>query len=162
MTPSAARFSPASSRKSPLRPAPEAAIPTAIPACAAPSPPPRQKTCPPTTSSAPSSAAPAKFAGLQYEEISYEGYGPGGVAIIVDCTTDNSNRAVSEIRHTFAKNGGNLGEPKSRRLHVRQEGRDRCRERRCRRRQAHGHRARSRRRRPQRRRRKLGDHHRAQ
>lgn len=51
--------------------------------------------------------------GLQYEEISFEGYGPGGVAIIVDCTTDNRNRAVSEIRHTFAKNGGNLGEPNS-------------------------------------------------
>jgi YebC/PmpR family DNA-binding regulatory protein len=51
--------------------------------------------------------------GLQYEEISFEGYGPGGVAVIVDCTTDNRNRAVSEIRHTFAKNGGNLGEPNS-------------------------------------------------
>jgi len=51
--------------------------------------------------------------GLQYEEISFEGYGPGGVAIIVDCTTDNRNRAVSEIRHTFSKNGGNLGEPNS-------------------------------------------------
>src|SRR5271166_756785 len=48
--------------------------------------------------------------GLQYEEISFEGYGPGGVAVIVDCTTDNRNRAVSEIRHTFSKNGGNLGE----------------------------------------------------
>ncbi len=51
--------------------------------------------------------------GLTYEEISFEGYGPGGVALIVDCTTDNRNRAVSEIRHTFAKNGGNLGEPNS-------------------------------------------------
>jgi len=51
--------------------------------------------------------------GLQYEEISFEGYGPGGVAVIVDCTTDNRNRAVSEIRHTFSKNGGNLGEPNS-------------------------------------------------
>jgi len=51
--------------------------------------------------------------GLQYEEISFEGYGPGGVAIIVDCTTDNRNRAVSEIRHAFSKNGGNLGEPNS-------------------------------------------------
>jgi YebC/PmpR family DNA-binding regulatory protein len=51
--------------------------------------------------------------GALYEEISFEGYGPGGVAIIVDCTTDNRNRAVSEIRHTFAKNGGNLGEPNS-------------------------------------------------
>ncbi|HEX3469933.1 MAG TPA: YebC/PmpR family DNA-binding transcriptional regulator [Silvibacterium sp.] len=51
--------------------------------------------------------------GAIYEEISFEGYGPGGVAIIVDCTTDNRNRAVSEIRHTFSKNGGNLGEPNS-------------------------------------------------
>ena len=51
--------------------------------------------------------------GLQYEEISFKGYGPGGVAIIVDCTTDNRNRAVSEIRHAFSKNGGNLGEPNS-------------------------------------------------
>ena len=49
--------------------------------------------------------------GPNYEEISFEGYGPGGVAIIVDATTDNRNRAVSEIRHAFAKNGGNLGEP---------------------------------------------------
>ncbi len=51
--------------------------------------------------------------GATYEEISFEGYGPGGVAIIVEATTDNRNRAVSEIRHTFSKNGGNLGEPNS-------------------------------------------------
>ena len=51
--------------------------------------------------------------GLQYEEISFEGYAPGGVAVIVDATTDNRNRAVSEIRHCFSKNGGNLGEPNS-------------------------------------------------
>jgi YebC/PmpR family DNA-binding regulatory protein len=48
--------------------------------------------------------------GATYEEISFEGYGPGGVAIIVEVLTDNRNRAVSEIRHTFSKNGGNLGE----------------------------------------------------
>jgi YebC/PmpR family DNA-binding regulatory protein len=48
--------------------------------------------------------------GVNYEEISFEGYGPGGVAIIVDVLTDNRNRAVSEIRHAFTKNGGNLGE----------------------------------------------------
>jgi YebC/PmpR family DNA-binding regulatory protein len=48
--------------------------------------------------------------GVSYEEISFEGYGPGGVAIIVEVLTDNRNRAVSEIRHGFAKNGGNLGE----------------------------------------------------
>src|SRR5437868_3531178 len=44
------------------------------------------------------------------EEILYEGYGPGGVALIVETVTDNRNRTVSEIRHTFSKNGGNMGE----------------------------------------------------
>jgi len=48
--------------------------------------------------------------GLSYEEIVYEGYGPGGVAIMVQVLTDNKNRAVSEIRHAFMKNNGNLGE----------------------------------------------------
>jgi len=48
--------------------------------------------------------------GLAYEEIMYEGYGPGGVAIMVQVLTDNKNRAVSEIRHAFSKNNGNLGE----------------------------------------------------
>jgi YebC/PmpR family DNA-binding regulatory protein len=48
--------------------------------------------------------------GLSYEEILYEGYGPGGVAIMVQVLTDNKNRAVSEIRHAFSKNHGNLGE----------------------------------------------------
>ena len=45
-----------------------------------------------------------------YEEIRYEGYGPGGVAVMVDCMTDNRNRTVADIRHYFAKSGGNLGE----------------------------------------------------
>ena len=48
--------------------------------------------------------------GLSYEEILFEGYGPGGVAVMVDVLTDNRNRAVSEVRHAFSKNGGNLGE----------------------------------------------------
>ncbi len=48
--------------------------------------------------------------GANYEEIQFEGYGPGGVAVIVQCLSDNRNRAVSEIRHAFSKNGGNLGE----------------------------------------------------
>jgi len=43
------------------------------------------------------------------EEIRYEGYGPGGAAVLVECTTDNRNRAVSEVRHAFSKHGGNLG-----------------------------------------------------
>jgi YebC/PmpR family DNA-binding regulatory protein len=47
--------------------------------------------------------------GVNYEEITFEGYGPGGVAIIVEVLTDNRNRTVSEIRHMFSKNGGNLG-----------------------------------------------------
>ncbi|HEY4046221.1 MAG TPA: YebC/PmpR family DNA-binding transcriptional regulator [Acidobacteriaceae bacterium] len=51
--------------------------------------------------------------GAVYEEIAFEGYGPGGVALIVEVTTDNRNRTVSEIRHVFSKNGGNLGEPNS-------------------------------------------------
>jgi len=48
--------------------------------------------------------------GVVYEEIRYEGYGPGGVAIMVDCITDNKNRTTPEIRTIFSKNGGNLGE----------------------------------------------------
>jgi YebC/PmpR family DNA-binding regulatory protein len=47
--------------------------------------------------------------GASYEELTLEGYGPGGVAILVEGTTDNRNRTVSEIRHVFTKNGGNLG-----------------------------------------------------
>ncbi|SEP61890.1 DNA-binding regulatory protein, YebC/PmpR family [Ectothiorhodospira magna] len=47
--------------------------------------------------------------GVNYEELRYEGYGPGGVAIMVDCMTDNRNRTVSEVRHAFSKCGGNLG-----------------------------------------------------
>jgi YebC/PmpR family DNA-binding regulatory protein len=48
--------------------------------------------------------------GVHYEEITYEGYGPGGVALIVTALTDNRNRTVAEIRKIFSKNGGNLGE----------------------------------------------------
>jgi YebC/PmpR family DNA-binding regulatory protein len=48
--------------------------------------------------------------GAVYEEITYEGYGPGGVAVLVDCMTDNKNRTVADIRHYFSKSGGNLGE----------------------------------------------------
>jgi YebC/PmpR family DNA-binding regulatory protein len=48
--------------------------------------------------------------GATYEEFSMEGYGPGGVAVLVELSTDNRNRTVSEIRHAFSKNGGNLGE----------------------------------------------------
>jgi YebC/PmpR family DNA-binding regulatory protein len=48
--------------------------------------------------------------GVAYEEITYEGYGPGGVAVLVEIMTDNKNRTVAEIRHIFSKHGGNLGE----------------------------------------------------
>lgn len=47
--------------------------------------------------------------GVEYEEIRYEGYGPGGVAVLVDTMTDNRNRTVAEVRHAFSKCGGNLG-----------------------------------------------------
>jgi len=47
--------------------------------------------------------------GASYEEIRYEGYGIGGAAVMVDCLTDNKTRTVAEVRHAFAKNGGNLG-----------------------------------------------------
>lgn len=47
--------------------------------------------------------------GADYQEIRYEGYGPGGTAVMVDCLTDNRNRTVAEVRHAFTKYGGNLG-----------------------------------------------------
>jgi len=48
--------------------------------------------------------------GSDYEEIRYEGYGPAGIAFIVDCLSDNRNRTVAEVRHAFSKSGGNLGQ----------------------------------------------------
>jgi len=47
--------------------------------------------------------------GINYDEITYEGYGPGGVAVMVECLTDNRNRTVADVRHAFSKFGGNLG-----------------------------------------------------
>jgi YebC/PmpR family DNA-binding regulatory protein len=47
--------------------------------------------------------------GSIYEELTYEGYGPGGAAVFIEVTTDNANRTVAEIRHAFSRNGGNLG-----------------------------------------------------
>jgi YebC/PmpR family DNA-binding regulatory protein len=49
--------------------------------------------------------------GTSYEECNYEAYGPGGVAIMIDCLTDNRNRTVAEVKHIFERHGGNLGEP---------------------------------------------------
>lgn len=51
-----------------------------------------------------------ELGGENFEEIMYEGYGPGGVAVLLDATTDNRNRTAGELRHLFDKNGGNLGE----------------------------------------------------
>ena len=53
--------------------------------------------------------ATGELEGVTYEEIRYEGYAPGGVAVMVDCLTDNRNRTVAEVRHAFGKHGGNLG-----------------------------------------------------
>ena len=47
--------------------------------------------------------------GVNYEEVRYEGYGPGGTAVMVNCLTDNRNRTVADVRHAFSKHGGNLG-----------------------------------------------------
>ena len=53
--------------------------------------------------------ATGELEGVNYEEIRYEGYAPGGVAVIVDCLTDNKVRTVADVRHAFGKFGGNLG-----------------------------------------------------
>jgi len=53
--------------------------------------------------------ATGELEGVEYEEIRYEGYAPGGIAVIVDCMTDNKVRTVADVRHAFSKNGGNLG-----------------------------------------------------
>mgnify|MGYP003396522246 CR=1 FL=1 len=53
--------------------------------------------------------AAGELEGVTYEEVRYEGYAPGGVAVIVECLTDNRNRTVAEVRHAFSKHGGNLG-----------------------------------------------------
>lgn len=47
--------------------------------------------------------------GVSYEEVRYEGYGPSGIAVLVECTTDNTNRTVAEVRHAFSKYNGNMG-----------------------------------------------------
>ena len=53
--------------------------------------------------------ATGELEGVVFEEIRYEGYAPGGVAVIVDCLTDNRVRTVADVRHAFSKNGGNMG-----------------------------------------------------
>lgn len=49
--------------------------------------------------------------GVSYDEVNYEGYGPGGVAMLIECLTDNKNRTVADIKYIFDRHGGNLGEP---------------------------------------------------
>ena len=95
--------------------------------------------------------------GVTYDEVTYEGYGPGGVAILVETLTDNRNRTVGEIRHTLTKYGGNLGEANSVALDVREEGPHHRREGQGRRGGADERRARRRRRRHEGRGRALGD-----
>jgi len=60
--------------------------------------------------------------GVNYEELTYEGYGPGGVAIMVETMTDNTNRTTPEIRHVFEKCGGNMGTPGSVRFQFEKKG----------------------------------------
>ncbi len=60
--------------------------------------------------------------GVTYEELTYEGYGPGGVALMVEAMTDNTNRTTPEIRHMFEKHGGNLGTPGSVRFQFERKG----------------------------------------
>ena len=54
--------------------------------------------------------ATGNLSGVKYDEITYEGYAPGGVAVMVECLTDNKNRTVASVRHAFSKSGGSLGE----------------------------------------------------
>ena len=76
--------------------------------------------------------------GVSYEEITYEGYGPGGAALIVETLTDNKNRTVGEIRHLLSKHGGNLAAENSVAWMFEQEGLHRRREEQGRRRKAAG------------------------
>ena len=55
----------------------------------------------------------SRLEGVSYEEITFEGYGPGGIAVLIECMTDNRNRTVSEVRHVLTKHGGNLGQTNS-------------------------------------------------
>ena len=114
--------------------------------------------CPRTTSSGPSSAAPARWRGCTFEEITYEGFGPGGVAVLVDVLTDNRNRTNGEVRKIFERGGGNMGSAgcvgylfeRKGVFSVHADGRGRG--------HAHGHRPGRRGRRPEARRRHLRDH----
>ena len=100
---------PRSSVKSRWRPVPVAPTRTAIRGCAWPGTRRPTPTCPDNIQRAIQRGAGGAD-GEAYEEVRYEGYGIGGAAVIVDCMTDNRTRTVAEVRHAFAKNGGNLGQ----------------------------------------------------
>ena len=70
---------------------------------------PRPSTCPSDNIERAIKKGTGELEGSTYEELTYEGYGPGGAAILIEATTDNANRTVAEIRHAFSRNGGNLG-----------------------------------------------------
>src|SRR6185503_4662049 len=70
--------------------------------------------------------------GVDYQEVTYEGYGPGGVALLIDAVTDNATRTVADVRHKMSRGGGNIGTPnsvswmfeKKGQIYVRAEGQD--------------------------------------
>ena len=69
----------------------------------------RSQNMPKDTSARAVKKGTGELEGVNYEEIVYEGYGPGGVAVLVECLTDNKNRTIAEVRHAFGKAGGNVG-----------------------------------------------------
>ena len=87
-----------------------AAIPTKIPGCARPFLAAKAENMPADNIKRAIQRGTGELPGATYEEITLEGYGPGGVAILVEINTDNRNRTVSEIRHVFGKNSGNMAE----------------------------------------------------
>ena len=71
--------------------------------------PPKPRTCPRIIWKGPLKKGTGELEGVDYEEITYEGYGPGGVAVLVECLTDNRNRTIADVRYIFSKAGGNIG-----------------------------------------------------
>lgn len=73
----------------------------------------RRARFPTRTSNGPASAAPARAGGADWQTIMYEGYAPNGVAVLIECLTDNRNRAASEVRVAMTRNGGTMADPGS-------------------------------------------------
>ena len=105
-----ASCSPSSSRRSPSPPASAAATRRGTRACATAVAEARSSSVPKDNIERAIKKGHRRARGRVYEEVIYEGYGPGGVAVLVEALTDNRNRTAGEIRHIFARNGGNLGE----------------------------------------------------